>query len=70
MRTIDVNLTSAMLLTRTVLPETLERTRGHIVNIASGAGKVGVPYRVAYATSKHGLVGFAGPNQLGNCSDR
>ena len=57
-RTIDVNLIAAMLLTRSVLPGMLERRRGHIVNIASGAGKVGVPYAVAYATSKHGLVGF------------
>jgi short-subunit dehydrogenase len=56
--TIDVNLIAAMLLTRSVLPGMLERQRGHVVNIASGAGKVGVAYAVAYATSKHGLVGF------------
>ncbi len=58
MRTIDVNLLAAMALTRALLPGMLERKRGHVVNIASGAGKVGVPYAVAYATSKHGLVGF------------
>jgi short-subunit dehydrogenase len=57
-RTIEVNLVSAMLLTRAVVPSMLERKRGHVVNIASGAGKVGVPYAVAYAASKHGLVGF------------
>jgi short-subunit dehydrogenase len=57
-RTLDVNLIAAMLLTRSVLPGMLERERGHVVNIASGAGKVGVAYAVAYATSKHGLVGF------------
>ena len=57
-RTIEVNLVSAMLLTRAVVPGMLERKRGHVVNIASGAGKVGVPYAVAYAASKHGLVGF------------
>jgi short-subunit dehydrogenase len=57
-RTIEVNLVSAMLLTRAVLPGMLERQRGHVVNIASGAGKVGVPYAVAYSASKHGLVGF------------
>ncbi len=57
-QTIEVNLVSAMLLTRAVLPGMLERNRGHVVNIASGAGKVGVPYAVAYAASKHGLVGF------------
>ncbi len=58
MHTIEVNLVSAMLLTRALLPGMLERKRGHIVNIASGAGKVGVPFAVAYAASKHGLVGF------------
>jgi short-subunit dehydrogenase len=57
-RTIDVNLVASMLLTRSVLPGMLQRRRGHVVNIASGAGKVGVPFGVAYATSKHGLVGF------------
>ena len=56
--TLEVNLVAAMLLTRAVLPGMLDRKRGHIVNIASGAGKVGVPFAVAYATSKHGLVGF------------
>lgn len=58
MRTLDVNLVAAMLLTRAVLPGMLDRQRGHIVNIASGAGKVGVPYAVAYATSKHSMVGL------------
>lgn len=57
-QTLEVNLVAAMLLTRAVLPGMLERRRGHVVNIASGAGKVGVPYAVAYATSKHGLVGL------------
>jgi short-subunit dehydrogenase len=57
-QTLEVNLVAAMLLTRTVLPGMLQRQRGHVVNIASGAGKVGVPFAVAYATSKHGLVGL------------
>ena len=57
-QTVEVNLVAAMLLTRAVLPGMLDRGRGHIVNIASGAGKVGVPFAVAYATSKHGMVGL------------
>ena len=54
-----INLEAPMLLTRAVVPGMLERNRGHVVNISSGAGKVGVPGEAAYCASKHGLVGFA-----------
>ncbi len=57
-QTISVNLTSAILLTRQVIPVMLEKKAGHIVNMASLAGKVPVPYSVPYAASKAGLVGF------------
>ncbi len=53
-----VNLTAAMQLTRLVLPGMLERKRGHIVNIASLAGKAPVPYSSPYAASKAGLIAF------------
>jgi short-subunit dehydrogenase len=56
--TLHVNLEAPMLLTQLVLPGMLRRGRGHIVNIASGAGKVGVPMGTSYCASKHGLVGF------------
>jgi len=55
---IDVNLTSAMLLTRAILPHMLERKTGHIVNMASLAGKVPMPYSVPYSASKAGLIAF------------
>jgi short-subunit dehydrogenase len=55
---VAVNLLAVMDLTRIVLPGMLERKRGHIVNIASLAGKVPAPYLAAYAGTKHGVVGF------------
>ncbi len=55
---IDVNLTSAMLLTRAIIPHMLERKTGHIVNMASLAGKVPMPYSVPYSASKAGLIAF------------
>jgi len=57
-RIIRVNLIAPMQLTRLVLPGMLERKRGHIVNIASLAGKVPVPYSSPYAASKAGLIAF------------
>ncbi len=56
--TLRINLEAPILLTRAVVPGMLERNRGHVVNISSGAGKVGVPGESAYCSSKHGLVGF------------
>ncbi len=55
---IDVNLTAPMLLTHMVLPHMLARGEGHVVNIASVAGLVGVAYNETYGATKHGIVGF------------
>jgi len=54
--TINVNLTAPMLITRHALPGMIDRGRGHIVFIASLAGKVGPAYQGPYAASKAGLV--------------
>jgi NAD(P)-dependent dehydrogenase (short-subunit alcohol dehydrogenase family) len=55
---IDVNLTSAYLCTVRALPDMLEHGWGRIVNVASVAGVIGIPYVSAYVAAKHGLVGL------------
>ena len=56
--TIDSCLTSSYLCTRFVVPEMLKAGGGAIVNISSGAGRRGLPYRVGYCSAKAGQVGM------------
>ena len=53
-----VNLIAVMDLTWLVLPGMLERRHGHIVNLASLAGKIPSVFLASYAATKHGVVGF------------
>jgi short-subunit dehydrogenase len=55
---LELNLTSAVILARLVLPGMLGRNQGHIVNISSMAGRVSFPFTEAYAAAKDGLIGF------------
>ncbi|WP_266215549.1 SDR family NAD(P)-dependent oxidoreductase [Paraliomyxa miuraensis] len=57
-RVLALNLTAPMTLTRRVLPVMLEQQRGHIVNVASLGGLIGIGWGESYSASKHGLVGF------------
>src|SRR5437763_11444164 len=56
LETINVNLVAPMLLTHAVLPGMLERGRGHVVFISSGAGKLGPAYEAPYGATKAGLI--------------
>lgn len=56
---LSINLIAAMELTRLVLPSMLNRSSGHIVNIASLAAKKGHPYDSIYSASKAGLLMWA-----------
>ena len=57
-RTIQVNLTGALQLTRLVIPHMLPSGWGHIVNMSSTAGKFGPPHAGVYAATKAGLIAF------------
>ena len=57
-RVIAINLVGAYYCTRAVLPSMVERRRGSIVNISSGAGSFAAPNWSAYAASKAGLDHF------------
>ena len=55
---VRTNLLGTITLTKLVLPSMLERRAGVVVNVASLAGKAGMPYNSIYSTTKHGLIGF------------
>ena len=56
--TIDSCLTSSYLCTRFVVPEMIKAGGGAIVNISSGAGRRGLPFRIGYCSAKAGQVGM------------
>ena len=56
--TIDVNLWGPIHGMRLALPGMIERGRGHIVNIASLAGKQHLPGLAVYCASKYAMVGL------------
>jgi NAD(P)-dependent dehydrogenase (short-subunit alcohol dehydrogenase family) len=55
----DANVFGLFAMTRAVLPGMRTRRRGHILNITSLAGFVGLPGSGYYAASKHALEGFS-----------
>lgn len=54
----DINVHGPVTGMRLVLPGMLERGSGHIVNIASLAGKLQLPGLATYVASKHAVVGL------------
>lgn len=58
-RVIQTNVTAPILLTRAVLPGMLARRRGHVVTIASVAGKLGYPYAATYSGTKAAVIAWS-----------
>jgi 3-oxoacyl-[acyl-carrier protein] reductase len=56
---IDVNVNALFHVTRRVLPGMIARGHGHIVNIASIAGRSAFPGGTGYVATKHAVLGFS-----------
>ena len=56
---IDVNLSALFHVTRQLLPGMIERGYGHIINIASIAGRSAFPNGTGYVATKHAVLGFS-----------
>lgn len=56
---VEVNLQGTFLVTKHAIPLLRDSKGGSIVTMSSVAGRFGYPNRVAYSTTKWGLVGFA-----------
>ena len=55
---IAINMSSAFHATRAAIPGMKQRGWGRIINVASAHGLVASPFKSAYVTAKHGVVGF------------
>ncbi len=58
-KVVDVNLLGVLYGTRAFLPQMLRDGRGHIVNVASLAGRFASPGTGVYSATKHAVVAFS-----------
>ena len=58
-RALDVNLRAPIVLAHALVPQMVERGRGHLLFMSSLAGKAATPGTAMYNASKYGLRGFA-----------
>ena len=57
-QTLDINLKGVFLLSKAILPPMMKNNFGIVINVSSGAGKVGFENISAYCASKFGLMGL------------
>lgn len=57
-RQVDINLIGVITGTQLAIARMRPRRSGHVVNIASSAGKAGVPGIATYSATKHAVVGL------------
>jgi len=58
-RIVDINVHGVINGSKLALERFLPRNRGHLVNVASVAGKLGFPGGATYSASKHAVVGLS-----------
>jgi len=58
-RQVEINLHGVIHGTKQAMRRMKPRGTGHIVNIASSAGKTGYPHIATYSATKHGVVGLS-----------
>ena len=74
-RTLAVNLKSAFMISRVLLPRMMKQRSGHLIFVGSWGGRVGRIGQANYAAAKAGLLGltqsiareYAARNVLANC---
>ncbi|APH04512.1 SDR family NAD(P)-dependent oxidoreductase [Bacillus weihaiensis] len=60
----EVNVYGLIATTKMVLPQMIQKKQGHIINIASQAGKIATPKSSLYSASKHAVLGFTNSLRL------
>ena len=58
-RVVRINYLGVLYCTKAFLPGMLEAGRGHVVNVASLAGRYAVPGSSVYSSTKHAVVAFS-----------
>ncbi len=59
LRTHEVNVDGLVGVTHAFLPDLIAAEEGHLVNMASAAGLIGLPWGSSYAASKWAVIGFS-----------
>ena len=55
----EVNVFGLIACTKMALPHMIRQDKGHIINIASQAGKIATPKSSLYAATKHAVLGYS-----------
>ncbi|WP_077330190.1 SDR family NAD(P)-dependent oxidoreductase [Virgibacillus siamensis] len=63
-RMFQLNVFALIQGTKLLLPHFIEHQEGHVINVASQAGKIATPKAAGYAATKHAVLGFTNSLRL------